>query len=142
MKSPVQFSALFLATCFFISFPSTSHPFRTEKMMTISGKVVDEESKRPVSTTLTIQSEGFNPIKTSSDANGNFVVAIPAASAYKVSVRAPGFETQEDIIEILPDEEGVTNHVEIKLTPYVKLTLGGQVLSEKDKKPVNAECRV
>jgi OmpA-OmpF porin, OOP family len=116
---------------------------KTEKMMTIIGRVMDEESKLPISTTLTIQVDGFGPIKATSDVNGNFEVSIPVASNYKMAVRAPGFETQEEVVAMpLQDEEGSPGYVEIQLTPYVKLMVDGHVLSEKDKKPLNAECRI
>ena len=52
-----------------------------------------------------------------------------------------GFESQESDIDFPADDE-TSGYVEIKLTPHIKLTLEGLVLSGKDLKPVDAQFNV
>ena len=145
MKRPFLFT-LFLA-CFFFVGKMDGRPAGKkiksgkENRMTISGKVVDEASKLPVNTALTIKVEGYRPIKTSTDKLGNFSANIPVAEEFKIVVKAPGFETQVNTIHHAY-EEGSPDYIEINLTPFVKLTLDGLILGEEGKTPLNVEFNV
>ena len=146
MKYPFLLG-LFLA-CFYFIDDTHGRPFNgkiksgNENRMAIAGKVVEEESLLPVRTTVTIKVKGFKPIKATTDDMGYFSANIPVAEEFKIVVKAPGFESQVNTIQYPVYEEGAPNNIEIKLTPAVKLTLDGLVLSETDKTPLEVEFNV
>lgn len=103
--------------------------------MTVSGKVVEEDSELPINTVVLIQVDGFNSVKTSTDSHGNFTANIPVTKEFKIIVNAPGFEAQENTIHYPIYEEGAPNDLEIKLTPYVKLIVDGSITNENNNPP-------
>jgi outer membrane protein OmpA-like peptidoglycan-associated protein len=145
MKYPfmlVLFLAYLYPQCDTEGRPFLTNGKKNENRMTIAGVVVEEGSKLPVNTSLTIKVEGFNPIKTTTNTNGQFSANIPMSEEFKIVVHAPGFETQENIIHYPVFEEGAPEPIEIELIPFVKLTLNGLVLSESDKTPLTVEFNV
>jgi outer membrane protein OmpA-like peptidoglycan-associated protein len=119
-----------------------SDTYSSERTMTLQGRVVDELTKRSVLTSLTFFIESFKPFKVVTNRNGEFNATLPMASECRIVARAPGFDTQEDFINIPVDKEGVPDFIEIKLTPLVKLTLTGTVLSELTSKPIEGDLHV
>jgi outer membrane protein OmpA-like peptidoglycan-associated protein len=139
MKRLIFLSVLLLAyPCSVKATPLTS-PVR---MLALSGKVLNDDSQRPVLSTLTVMVEDYEPTQVITNEQGEFNIMIPVAAQYKVLARAKGFETQEEIIPIPDFEEETSRYIEIKLTPYVKVTLDGSIRNIKDKKPVDAEFNV
>jgi len=110
--------------------------------MTLQGRVVDELTGRSVITSLTFFVESFKPLKIVTNRNGEFTATLPMAPECKIIARAPGFDTQEDFVNIPIDKEGAPGFIEIKLTPLVKLTMTGTVLSELNSKPIEGEVRI
>jgi OOP family OmpA-OmpF porin len=139
MKRFVILGVLFLASHISV----TALPSEAKvKMLTLSGRVLNDDSQAPVISKLTVNIEGFEPVDVSTNNKGEFSLYIPAAAEYKVKARAKGFESQEDVI-VNPDfEEGIASYVEIRLTPFVKLTLDGSIFSAKDRRPLDGEVSV
>jgi outer membrane protein OmpA-like peptidoglycan-associated protein len=92
---------------------------------TITGKVLDAESKRPVIAELSIGVKGKSSFESHTNNMGQFTVTISDAAECTVSVHAMGFEILEDTIEVSASSP---NYVEILLTPAIKMTMDGKVL--------------
>lgn len=90
----------------------------------ISGKVIDETTNLPVIAALTAKVAGFRAVEFSSDSLGRFSVSLPTAAQCTITVRARGFDSKEQTIEV---SESTSDYIEILLTPKVKLRLNGTV---------------
>ncbi len=115
----------------------SSHP----RPKTITGNVIDDDTKLPVVASLTINVSGFSPVESSTDSLGKFSVAIPEAAQCTIVVKAPGFDAQEETVTI---SESDANYIEIHLTPSVKVTLGGTVFggTPNSEQPLDAKLTV
>lgn len=138
MKRTVLLCVLFLASIDLLSKDVVKdHP--VVKTVPITGKVIEEETKAPVVTKLTIVVDGLNTFEVTTNSNGEFSTAIPESGECKILVRATGFESQDDVVKLAPN---ASHYVEILLVPYVKLVLDGEVLNGKSKRPISAELKV
>jgi OOP family OmpA-OmpF porin len=135
MKRLALTSVLFLATHLILA----SNP---EKTMLLHGRVIDDLTKLPVITSLSIYVEGFKPFKILTNKQGQFTANLPVAPECRIVARAPGFDTQDDQIIIPMDKEGTPDFIEITLTPWAKLTLNGMIRAEKGNQPVDGELHV
>jgi outer membrane protein OmpA-like peptidoglycan-associated protein len=109
------------------------------KMVKVSGKVIDEETNAPVSTKLTILQNDFSTLEITTNMRGEFSAAIPESSNCRIAVRANGFEAQDDIISLA---SAASHYIEIRLVPFIKVMMTGEVVDGRDKKPLAAELKV
>jgi outer membrane protein OmpA-like peptidoglycan-associated protein len=108
-------------------------------MVPLTGKIIDDETKSPVSTKLTILVKDFSVLEIATNEDGEFVTSIPESNECKIVVHAKGFEEQDDVVTLALN---ASHYVEIHLIPFVKLVMEGEVISEKDKQPLNAELKI
>ncbi|HKB43323.1 MAG TPA: carboxypeptidase-like regulatory domain-containing protein, partial [Chitinophagaceae bacterium] len=115
----------------------SSHP----RSKTITGNVIDDDTKLPVVASLTINVSGFSPVESSTDSLGKFSVAIPEAAQCTILVKATGFDAQEETITI---SESDPNYIEIHLTPSIKVTLDGTIFggTPDSDQPLDAKLTV
>ncbi|MBI1769508.1 MAG: OmpA family protein [Bacteroidetes bacterium] len=137
MKRLVILCVLLLASVDLIGKTTIDH--RKIKMVSITGKVIDDASKAPVATKLTIVVKGFDVFEITTDSKGEFSTSIPESSKCEIIVHAPGFESQDDVVDLA---QNATHYIEIHLIPFVKLTIDGMVVSSKDHRPIKAELKV
>lgn len=109
------------------------------KMVKVSGKVIDDETNSPIATTLTILQSDFTTVEITTNARGEFSIAIPESKECKIAVRARGFEAQDDIVSLAPT---ASHFIEIRLIPFIKLMMSGDVVSMRNKMPIDAEIKV
>lgn len=138
MRRAIVFSVLFLA-CINKLLGNSFADHRIIKMVPLTGKVVNDETKVPVVTKLTVITKGFSTFEVTTGSNGEFSTTIPESDKCEILVRAPGFESQDDLVELAPN---AAHYIEIHLVPFVKLTLNGEVTNAKDKRPIKAELKV
>lgn len=115
---------------------ANDHRVRSVK---ISGRVTDDETNAPIQTALTILQADFNTMEVTTNTQGEFSITVPESKECKITVRAKGFEAQDDIVSLAPT---ASHYVEIRLIPFVKLMMSGDVISMRDKKPISAEVKV
>lgn len=109
------------------------------KMVKVSGKVLDDETNSPIATTLTLLQSDFTTVEITTNAQGEFSISIPESKECKIAVRAKGFEDQDDIVSLAST---ASHYIEIRLIPFVKLMMSGDIISVRDKKPISAEVKV
>ena len=138
MKRTLLFCVLFLASINLLLGKSFSD-HRILKTVSLTGKVVDDETKTPIVTKLTVMLKDFNTFEITTNSKGEFSAQIPETDECKILVRASGFESQDDVIQLAPN---ASHYVEIHLIPFIKLILNGEVVSGKDQQPIKAELKV
>src|SRR5882724_11841738 len=137
MKRILISCVLFLASLALFGNTLTDH--RAIKSVPFSGKVIDDETKAPVVSKLTVILKDLSTFEITTNSNGEFSTTIPETDECKLLVRAEGFESQDDVVQLAPN---ASHYVEIHLIPFVKLILDGEVFSGKDKQPIEAELKV
>ena len=137
MKRTLLSCVLFLASLALFGKTLTDH--RVIKTVSFSGKVIHDETQAPVVSKLTVILKDFTTLEITTNSNGEFLVTIPETNECKLLVRADGFESQDDVVQLAPN---ASHYIEIHLVPYVKLILDGEILNSKDNQPIKAELKV
>src|SRR5437879_3908212 len=103
MKRTLLFCVLFLASVINGLLGKSFSDHRILKTVSLTGKVVDDETKAPVVTKLTVILKGFNTFEVTTNSNGEFSAQIPETDECKILVRAAGFESQDDVVQLAPN---------------------------------------
>lgn len=115
------------------------HPW--PKLLTISGRVIDQETKTPIIAELSINGEGVGSFNVYTDSAGKFSVGVPETTQCRIVAHAQGFDPKEEVIII---SEPIHYYIEVKMVPVVKLTLDGTVFGDSgmNEKPLDATLSV
>jgi outer membrane protein OmpA-like peptidoglycan-associated protein len=136
MKRSVAIGVLLLAS---VALLAKASDHRKIKMVPITGRVINDETRSPVATKLKILVGDFSVLEIDTNEQGEFFATIPESAECTIVIRANGFEDQNDVVTFAPN---ASHFVEIRLFPLVKLIMDGEVISGKDKHFLNAELKV
>lgn len=137
MKRIIPTCVLFLASLTLFAKTFTDH--RVTKTVSFSGKVINDETKAPVVSKLTIILKDFKTLEIITNSKGEFSAAIPEVNECNLLVRAEGYESQNDVV---PLAVNASRYIEIHLIPSIKLVVDGEVFSGKDNQTIKAELKV
>ena len=107
--------------------------YQPSPVVTVSGKIINSATNEPVEAKVTYElmpEEKQVGLTLSEASTGNYQIVLPSGASYRYIVEAPGFEPQEETINLLQQENYKEIDRNITLTPSTgqAVASGGDIL--------------